>query len=138
MWQNRFYSNALDKEHCLLAMRYVERNPIRAGLCRIARRYPWSSAAAHCGAADTTGLLDIKGWKELTDGLNWEAKLAVDLPAKQRERVMRHVQTGRPLAGNRWLSKMETALGRRLRPLPVGRPRKIVQKKARRRRRKNR
>jgi putative transposase len=126
LWQNRFYSNPLDEEHCVLAMRYVERNPIRAGLCRIARRYPWSSAAAHCGEKDATGLLDAKGWKELADGLDWEDQLSVDLPSEERRRLIQHVQTGRPLAADGWLSKLELALGRRLRPLPVGRPRKTV------------
>jgi len=32
-------------------------------------------------------------------------------------------QTGRPLAGNSFMSKVETLLGRRVRPLPVGRRR---------------
>jgi putative transposase len=36
LWQNRFYCNAMDDEHCLLALRYVERNPIRARICRLA------------------------------------------------------------------------------------------------------
>jgi putative transposase len=126
LWQNRFYSNPMDEEHCLLAMRYIERNPIRAGLCRIARNYAWSSAAAHCGGKDASGLLDAKGWKTLADGLDWEAKLAVDLPTEERERLKRYVQTGRPLAEDGWLSKVELALGRRLRPLAVGRPKKAV------------
>ena len=124
LWQNRFYSNPMDEEHCLLAMRYVERNPIRAGLCRVARRFRWSSAAAHCGETDASGVLDAAGWKELSDGMDWEAKLAVDLPTEERRRLVRHVQTGRPLATDGWLSKVEKVLGRRLRPLPVGRPRK--------------
>jgi hypothetical protein len=32
-------------------------------------------------------------------------------------------QTGRPLASDRFMSKVETFLGRRVRPLPVGRQR---------------
>jgi putative transposase len=124
LWQNRFYSNPLDEEHCLLAMRYVERNPIRAGLCRVARRYLWSSAATHCGEKDKTGLLDLSGWKELAGGLDWEAELSVDLPAEESRRLRSHAHTGRPLAADGWLSKLEHSLGRRLRPLPVGRPKK--------------
>src|ERR1700749_4570045 len=49
LWQNRFFSCAMDDEHTLLAARYAEKNPIRAGICRLARRWRWSSAAAHCG-----------------------------------------------------------------------------------------
>src|SRR4029079_10397625 len=57
LWQNRFYSCATDDEHTLLAARYAEKNPIRAGLCRIARRWKWSSAAAHCCGRDELSIL---------------------------------------------------------------------------------
>ncbi|MGB7161246.1 MAG: transposase, partial [Tepidisphaeraceae bacterium] len=57
LWQNRFYSCALDDEHTVFAMRYVEWNPVRARICRAARRYRWSSAAAHCLGRDGQGLL---------------------------------------------------------------------------------
>ncbi|MFC1588384.1 transposase, partial [Planctomycetota bacterium] len=48
LWQNRFYSCPLDERHFLQAMLYVERNPVRAGMHRLAWKYPFSSAAAHC------------------------------------------------------------------------------------------
>lgn len=129
LWQNRFYSCAMDDDHVLLAMRYIERNPIRAGICRIARRYAWSSAAIHCGARDEVGLLDERRWKHLSAGLDWEGELSHGLETKQMDRIRRSMHTGRPLAGDSFLSKLEHALGRRLRPLPVGRPKK--QKKRR-------
>jgi putative transposase len=128
LWQNRFYSSAMDDGHTLLAMRYVERNPIRAGLCRIARRYKWSSAAAHCGEQDTSELLDPVGWKEISKGLKWEEKLADELSDTDFQLVRSHLRTGRPLAADGWLSKLESVFGRRLRPLPIGRPRKLVKK----------
>jgi len=126
LWQNRFYSAALDERHCLLALRYVERNPIRAGLCRVARRYRWSSAAAHCGAqrgaAEEFGLLDMKRWRELAGELDWESELAVAPSPAEQARIRRSLHAGRPLATDRFLSKLERTLGRRLRPLPAGRP----------------
>jgi putative transposase len=106
----------------------VERNPIRAGVCRIARRYKWSSAAAHCGERDTVELLNQAGWKEISKGLNWVEKLADELSDTDFHRVRSHLRTGRPLAADGWLSKLESILGRRLRPLPIGRPRKPVKK----------
>jgi putative transposase len=56
LWQNRFYSCALDEGHFWLALRYVERNPVRAKIVRQAWEYPWSSAAVHTGGSDSTGL----------------------------------------------------------------------------------
>ena len=47
LWQGRFYSCALDTRHFWLALKYIERNPVRVRLCRKPWRYEWSSAAAH-------------------------------------------------------------------------------------------
>lgn len=49
VWQGRFYSCPMDETHLWTAVRYVERNPVRAGLVSRAEDYPWSSAPAHCG-----------------------------------------------------------------------------------------
>jgi hypothetical protein len=42
-----------------------------------------------------------------------------------RRRFWRAAHTGRPLAEDRWLAKVEAKLGRRLRARAVGRPRKV-------------
>ena len=60
LWQNRFFSCALDEVHCWRTLAYVERNPVRARMVRKAWRYPWSSALAHAGEADRSGLLDME------------------------------------------------------------------------------
>ena len=44
-----FYSCLLEGEHYWSAIRYVERNPVRAGLVARAQDYPWSSAGWRCG-----------------------------------------------------------------------------------------
>jgi hypothetical protein len=58
LWQNRFYSCALDEAHLWAALRYVERNPIRAQLVTRPEEYFWSSAAAHVGLGAPPALLD--------------------------------------------------------------------------------
>jgi putative transposase len=47
VWQGRFYSCPLDDSHLWEALRYVELNPVRAGLIATAEQWRWSSAAAH-------------------------------------------------------------------------------------------
>lgn len=42
LWQGRFGSVPLDELHLIAAMRYVERNPVTAGLVSRAEDYPWS------------------------------------------------------------------------------------------------
>jgi putative transposase len=65
LWQNRFYSCPLGREHFWQALRYVEQNPVRAGLVRQAWKYPWSSAAAHLDGRDAAGLLNVSYWKQI-------------------------------------------------------------------------
>ena len=125
LWQNRFYSCALGDEQFWTAMAYVERNPVRAKLARKPWQFPWSSAAAHTNGADTTGLLDLAAWTDrLPRGLDWRDALTDGQDDATIERVRLSTSRGRPLGGDSWISKLETTLNRRLRPLPVGRPRK--------------
>ncbi len=49
VWQGRFFSSPLDETYLWAAVRYVERNPVRAGMVERAEAYRWSSAQAHCG-----------------------------------------------------------------------------------------
>jgi putative transposase len=44
LWEGRFRSSVIDSErYFLVCQRYIEQNPVRAGLVREARDYPWSS-----------------------------------------------------------------------------------------------
>jgi putative transposase len=47
LWQGRFLSFPMDERYLYAAMRYVELNPVRAGIVQKAEDYPWSSANAH-------------------------------------------------------------------------------------------
>lgn len=47
LWQGRFYSCILDERHVYAAVRYIENNPVRAGLVKQSEDYRWSSAKAH-------------------------------------------------------------------------------------------
>jgi putative transposase len=109
--------------HYLTAVRYVERNPVRARMVRKPWRYAWSSAAAHIGRGASTGVLGMEHWIDQTAGLDWEDFL-VESDGEGVDAIRLATHRGRPLASDSFLSKLETKLNRRLRPLPVGRPRK--------------
>ena len=47
LWQERFHSFPMDEAHLLAAVRYVELNPVRAGLVKRPEQWRWSSAKAH-------------------------------------------------------------------------------------------
>jgi len=125
LWQNRFHSCALDEGHLWAAMRYVERNPVRAGLVKAATEYEWSSAAAHLTGQDPTGMLDLDRWGAEMDSATWRRWLSRE-GAKEETRVIRKcTERGWPLAGDGFLSKVEKLMGRRLRPLANGRPKGV-------------
>ena len=50
LWEGRFRAGLIEGErHLLACMRYIELNPVRAGLCAEAAQWPWSSVAHHLG-----------------------------------------------------------------------------------------
>ncbi len=124
LWQNRFYSCALDGGHYWTAMKYIERNPVRAKMIRRAWKYEWSSAAAHSGKGAPASLLEMEIWNNETSPERWQKILVEKEDAGAVEQLRSKTSTGRPLGSDSFISKLEARFGRRLRPLPPGRPRK--------------
>ena len=122
LWQGRFFSCPLDKAHFWSAVRYVERNPVRAGIVRRAENYLWSSAATHCGLRDHRFLSNRANWTDHID--DWSAWLRQKEEPVVVEELRRQTKTGRPAGSARFVARIEKALRRTLRPKPIGRPRK--------------
>lgn len=117
LWQGRFASFPMDEAHLYLAARYVELNPVRAGLVEKAWQYRWSSAAAHVTGQDDAlvrvgPLLNMFG--------EWEKYLAVDLDENETDKIRRHVQTGVPLGSDSFINGIEEKLGRNFQPAKRG------------------
>jgi putative transposase len=127
LWQGRFFSCPLDEEHLWAAIRYVERNPVRARLVRKAEEYPWSSAAAHCGQRPDPILAPLPEPRP-PEAANWAAWLAEKEDEKMLLKLRLCTRTGRPVGSRRFLAKLESRLGRRLQARPTGRPRKGMAK----------
>jgi len=118
LWQGRFYSCVLDEAHLWAAVKYVERNPVRAGLVGRAEDYRWSSAAAHCGLAEA-GLLCAEFPPEGVVA-DWRAWLA-EGDAAAMEEVRQRTRTGRPCGGAALVERLEALLRRGLKPRKRGR-----------------
>jgi len=84
-------------------------------------KYPWSSCSAHIGESPSS-LLDLENWKQETDPESWKEYRLGKVSIDQIEGMELNIRTGRPLGSDAFISKLETRLNRRLRPLPVGRP----------------
>ena len=102
LFQGRYASYAMDDAHLMVAARYVENNPVAAGLVGCAEAWPWSSARAHAeGRPDR--LTDIAALAAHVP--NWRAMLARGLEAADEdERIARATRSGRPLGARDWLA----------------------------------
>jgi len=125
VWQGRFFSSVLDESYLWAAIRYVERNPVRASMESRAERYRWSSAAAHCGFGNDLVLTRDPAWMEtLRSVADWSAWLAdFDRPAHLdalRDRTRRSL----PCGDAEFVRRLELQVGMSLAPRPRGRPRK--------------
>ncbi len=112
LWQGRFASFVMDKPYLLAAARYVELNPVRAGLVASARGYRWSSARAHLKGKDdplvrVSPLLAMaSNWRQLLSGVVREDELW---------QFRQHERTGRVLGDEKFQKRLEKKLGRILR-----------------------
>jgi putative transposase len=128
LWQGRFCSSALDEEYLWAAVRYVERNPMRAKLVRRAEYYRWSSAAAHCGLRTDAGWTKKVRWRRQFEGIgDWSGRLGEGEEAQALEPLRRHAEKGLPGGFGKFIRKLEQAPGLGSLPLvvagePLGRP----------------
>jgi putative transposase len=116
LWQNRFYSCALDSSHLAVALRYVERNPVRAGLAESVEQYPWSSAAAHLTGHDPRNILDTTFWQDRPAAEDWPSLLVTPEELSSVRALQRATFTGRPIGSEGFVDQLEKQLGRQLRP----------------------
>jgi len=115
-WQGRFFSVPLSDQYLYRAVRYVERNPVRARLVRSAEDYRWSSARAHVFNTKDP-LISVNS--PLLGIDDWAAYLAED-DNKDRELIARHTSTGRPLGDDAFIARIELLTGRILRKKKPG------------------
>ncbi len=124
LWQNRFFSCALAGEREAAAIRYVEWNPLRAGLSKTPEDYRWSSAAAHILGphVEETPLLDWSYWRERGAAEGWRALLSCGEDVRESAELRRATYAGAPLGPAEFVSGLEQTFGRHW--IHSGRPRK--------------
>ncbi len=120
LWQNRFFACILGPEHLWAALRYVERNPVRAGLVVWAGEYAWSSAAAHLSGVDERRIVDMDWWRSHIQTADWHQVLASEDP-ETGVRLRKCTYSGRPFGGADFVSELSQRFGRFWEP---GRPKK--------------
>ena len=122
LWQNRFFSCALGRDHLVTALAYAGLNPVRAGLAGCGEQYPWSSARAHLSGRDAAGLVDFASWREVRGRGDWGDVLRGTALENECRRLRQATYSGLPLGETEFVQDLEKDAGRRLTPGRVGRP----------------
>jgi putative transposase len=130
LWEGRFRSSLVEADRYLLAcQRYIESNPVRAGIVEGVADWPWSSHRHHIGlsvdpivrshptifALGNTPFERESAYRKLFD----ESVLQSD-----QDWLRRRLINGKPTASTDFQRQMEAAHALRLIRPPVGRPRK--------------
>jgi putative transposase len=117
LWQKRFYSVVMDEPHAVAALRYVEQNPVRAGLCESAEEWPWSSARGNLGLFDDP-LIEREATKALVP--DWRKCLSARSGLAIKE-IRQQTCTGRPAGSAQFMDQIERRSGRCVRKRRAGR-----------------
>ncbi|WP_309660605.1 transposase [Sphingomonas sp.] len=128
LFQGRFASYPMDDGHLIAAVRYVENNPVAAGMVRRAEDWRWSSARSHVAGrrtahdplTDVAALgLHVRNWRAL---LRYGAELgdADANGAAAAGAIEARLRTGRPLGAAAWVARQAAELDRPLAPAKRG------------------
>lgn len=128
LWEGRFKSCLTQNEgYVLNCYRYIELNPVRAGMVQMPGQYPWSSYAANAlGVADSVitphpqYMALGKSSAECT--AQYRRFVASDVDDDTVEEIRHATQGNYVLGNNRFKKEMADVLGRRVEPAKAGRP----------------
>ena len=109
LWQGRFGSVPMDEDHLESAVRYVSLNPVRAGLVKAARDWPWSSVRAHLAGVDD-GVVAVRPvlerWPDFASMIEVEAS-GIEMNALRKAET-----SGRPLGSREWAEELGVRKGK--------------------------
>ena len=123
LYQGRFKSFPVqDDSHYLTVLRYIEANPLRAGLVEDASDWLWGSFAVRRG---------VESLFELSEGplelpRNWSNLVQRSLAQPQVERIKTSINGGAPLGEPGWTQRTAAIMKLESTLRPRGRPRKCT------------
>ena len=123
VYQGRFKSFPVqDDDHLLTVIRYVERNPLRAGLVRRAQDWRWGSFwRREFGTDDDRAILAAR---KVVPPKRWVQVVNAAQTAAEEEALRAAIVRGRPFGADRWVGRAARRLGLEGTLRPRGRPRK--------------
>lgn len=131
LWEGRYKASLIDSEQYLLSCyRYIELNPIRARMVEAPDDYHWSSYAWHAAGKPDPLVVDHPLYISLGERVEQRCaayrelfRHAIDMKTETELKVS--VRRDGVLGGERFKDEIEVAAAYRVRPVKMGRPRKV-------------
>lgn len=130
LWEGRHKGSLVSAtEYFLACSRYIELNPVRAGMVRTPAEYPWSSYSGNAvGQADDlltphSVYMDLGVDSEIRQ-YRYRELFRSALDPEQVHQIQAAVQTGTPLGNARFREQIEQTLKRRVGHARRGRPKR--------------
>jgi putative transposase len=119
VWQGRFKAFPIQRDdHYLAVLRYVERNPLRAGLVQRAQDWRWSSLSTHSAARAKEVLTE----GPVPKGTGWTRHVNTAQTEVELAQLRRSVNRGTPFGSPAWVERTARTLGLESTTRPRGRP----------------
>lgn len=130
LWEGRFKSSVVDSDYyCLACYRYIELNPVRAGMVVAPAEYRWSSYPRN-GLGKTDSLITphpvylALAQTRSAQATRYRRIIRENLQPEVVEKLRYGARKGLPVGNARFKADVEKQLGRRLGTGRPGRPRK--------------
>ena len=131
LWEGRFRSSIVDSEGYLMrCYRYVELNPVRAGIVQHPAHYAWSSYHANALGRACSIVVPHAQYAALANSeeerrARYSELVDSALSSEELEEIRAAARGGYALGCRGFVSEIESALGKRATARPGGRPRKM-------------
>jgi putative transposase len=128
LWEGRYRSTVIQAErHLLPCMVYIDSNPVRAGVVRDAKDYPWSSHAHYIGQRDDRlvsphSLFWGLGNTPFAREAAYAHLVRAGITAAQQAELTRSVLSGWALGELDFVADLQKRTSRRVSPGQAGRP----------------
>jgi len=128
MWEGRFRSSPVESERYLLTLyRYIELNPVRAGLVRLPHHYRWSSFHHNALGAPLDFIAPHPMFTLLGASAEERAHAYLQYTSEvtgteELKLIRESIDANAAMGSDGFVVDLETELGRKARVIPRGRP----------------
>ena len=133
LWEGRYKAcPVMDERYLLRCQRYIELNPVRAGITVDPAGHPWSSPPGNILSPTDPLLTPHPAWLALGGDLPacrkaWRDWVMEDIDPHEIDAIRQHLRQQRVYAPERLRQAVEARIGRVIAPRKIGRPRRTEQ-----------